>query len=59
MNGIAKTTEPITSAASAIIQVGVAGTNYFDGFIQEVIGYQSNTYRGEKEMNINVYWQVY
>ena len=59
MNGIAKTTEPITSAASVIIQVGVAGTNYYDGYIQEVIGYQSNTYRGEKEMNINVYWQVY
>ena len=41
------------------IQIGTGATNYFDGYIQEIIGYQSNTNRLEKETNINAYWQIY
>jgi hypothetical protein len=41
------------------IQIGTGTTNYFDGYIQEVIGYQSNSFRVEKESNINSYWTIY
>jgi len=58
-NGQAKNTAALSSGASVIIQLGTAGSNHFDGYIQEVIGYQSNTNRLEKETNINAYWQIY
>ena len=59
-NGTAKTTFAIASSfATANIQLGTAGTLYFDGYIQEVIGYQSNANRLEKETNINSYWAIY
>jgi len=58
-NGVAKTTFAIASFATANIQLGTAGTLYFDGYIQEVIGYQSNANRLEKEANINSYWSIY
>ena len=59
-NGTAKTTFAIASSfATANIQLGTAATLYFDGYIQEVIGYQSNANRLEKETNINSYWTIY
>jgi hypothetical protein len=50
---------PLGSGQSTDIQIGTGGTNYFDGFIQEIIGYQSNANRLEKETNINNYWTIY
>jgi hypothetical protein len=47
------------SGQSTDIQIGTGGTNFFDGFIQEIIGYQSNANRLEKETNINDYWTIY
>jgi hypothetical protein len=41
------------------IQIGTGATNYFDGYIQEIIGYQSNTNRQGKESNINNFWQIF
>jgi hypothetical protein len=41
------------------IQIGTGATNYFDGYIQEIIGYQSNSFRVEKESNINSFWQIF
>jgi uncharacterized protein (TIGR02145 family) len=59
-NGVPKNTYPLASGLNTIIQLGGQGAIAFlDGYIQEVIGWQSNTYRGEKEMNINNYWQIY
>lgn len=59
-NGISKGTYPIASGASQTIQLGATGTSGFlDGYIQEVIGWQTNINRPEKEININNYWQVY
>ena len=59
-NGTAKTTFAIATAfATSNIQLGTAATLYFDGYIQEVIGYQSNANRLEKETNINSYWAIY
>ena len=59
-NGVAKNTYPLASGLNSIIQLGGNGTiGLLDGYIQEVIGWQANTYRGEKEMNINNYWQIY
>lgn len=59
-NGVAKTTFAIATAfATANIQLGTGGTLYFDGHIQEVIGYQSNTNREGKESNINSFWQIF
>ena len=59
-NGTAKTTFAIASSfATANIQLGTAATLYFDGYIQEVIGWQSNSNRLEKETNINSYWTIY
>ena len=59
-NGISKGTYPIASGASQTIQLGVAGTSaLLDGYIQEVIGWQTNINRPEKEININNYWTIY
>lgn len=58
-NGTAKTTFAIVNASTANIQIGTVTTNYFDGHIQEIIGWQSNTNRLEKETNINSYWTIY
>jgi hypothetical protein len=59
-NGTAKGTRAISSGATATITLGATNTaNSFDGHIQEVIGYQSNANRIEKENNINSYWTIY
>lgn len=58
-NGVAQGTRAIGSFATASIQLGTAATLYYDGYIQEVIGWQSNADRLNKENNINGYWQVY
>jgi uncharacterized protein (TIGR02145 family) len=57
-NGVSKGTFALGSGATAIIQLGTAGTNYYDGHIQEVIGFQSNAYRVEKEINIMDYYGI-
>ena len=59
LNGVAKNTTTLSSAASNIITLGVTGILYFDGYIQEVLGWQSNLNRVEKENNINAYWEIY
>lgn len=58
-NGVEKGTRALLSSAINTIEVGTGSTNYFDGYIQEVVGYQSNTNRLEKETNINNYWTIY
>ena len=58
-NGASKGTVAIASGATTNIQVGTGGTNYYDGYIQEIIGWQSNANRANKEANINQYWTVY
>ena len=58
-NGNAQGTRAIVNAATANIQIGTVATNYYDGYIQEIIGWQSNTNRLEKETNINSYWTIY
>ena len=58
-NGVAQGSRAIINATNTNIQVGTISTNYFDGYIQEVIGYQSNANRVEKETNINNYWTIY
>ena len=58
-NGVAKNTTTLLSFASNIIFLGGIGVSFFDGYIQEVIGWQTNINRLEKENNINAYWQVY
>jgi hypothetical protein len=59
-NGVQAVNTPIlNSGQSTDIQIGTGGTNFFDGFIQEIIGYQSNANRLEKETNINDYWTIY
>jgi len=58
-NGVAKNTAAILTFTNINIQLGTAATLYFDGYIQEVIGYQSNLNRLEKEKNINGYWTIY
>jgi hypothetical protein len=59
-NGIAKGTFPLASGASNTIQLGARGTTLFlDGYIQEVIGWQTNANRAEKEININNFWTIY
>lgn len=59
-NGVAKTTRTIVNAATASINLGGAGTaSTFDGYIQEVIGWQTNLDRLNKETNINAYWTIY
>ena len=60
-DGVAKGTFGIVSASTAQIVIGNAGggANFYDGFVQEVIGYQSNSNRIEKETNINDYWTIF
>ena len=58
-NGVAKGTRAIVNAATAAINLGGVGTSIFDGYIQEVIGWQTNADRANKETNINTYWTVY
>jgi len=58
-NGVAQGTRAIASFATASITLGTGGTLYYDGYIQEVIGWQTNANRLEKENNINSYWTVY
>jgi len=59
-NGVAKLTYPLTSATTARVQLGGTGiTNLLDGYIQEVIGWQTYVNRLEKEININSYWQIF
>ena len=59
-NGSAKGTIAISSGTTASITLGGSNTtNSFDGYIQEVIGWQSNLNRVEKETNINSYWTIY
>jgi hypothetical protein len=60
VNGAKAVSTPLLgSGTSTAIQIGTGATNYFDGHIQEVIGYQSNAFRAEKETNINNYWTIY
>ena len=59
LNGFAQGTRAIATATTTNIQLGTGGTNYFDGYIQEVIGWQTNADRLEKETNINSYWTIY
>jgi hypothetical protein len=50
----------IQSGPISNIDIGAAaGLNPYDGFIQEIITYQSNADRLQKENNINSYWQIY
>ena len=59
-NGFAKTTRAIVNAATASINLGGANADTtFDGYIQEVIGWQTNADRLNKENNINAYWTIY
>ena len=59
LNGIAKASVTLINASNTDITLGVGATFYYDGYIQEVIGWQSNTNRPEKETEINSYWQIY
>ena len=59
LNGIPKATIALVNGAIANIVLGAAATTYYDGYIQEVIGWQTNANRVEKEININNYWQIY
>jgi hypothetical protein len=59
-NGVATGVVNLASGAISTISLGAAaGINAYDGFIQEVITYQSNANRLEKENNINSYWTIY
>ena len=59
-NGVqAVTSATLRSNATTNIQIGTGATNYFDGYIQEIIGWESNTNRVDKENNINTYWTIY
>jgi len=51
----------ILTASSTAISLGnqSGGNNRYDGYIQEIIGYQSNSNRLQKEKNINGYWTIY
>ena len=58
-NGSSSGTVAIATGTNTGIQVGTSLTNYFDGFINEIIGFQTNANRVQKETNINTYWQIY
>jgi hypothetical protein len=59
-NGVAVGSVLTQSGVTANISIGAAnGLNPYDGFIQEIITYQSNTNREGIENNINTYWQIY
>lgn len=59
INGTAKGTVALANFLSLSIQLGTVLTNYYDGYIQEVIGWQTNVNRLEKEININSFWQIF
>ena len=59
LNGIPKATIALVNGAIANITLGAAATVYYNGYIQEVIGWQTNANRVEKEKNINSYWTIY
>jgi hypothetical protein len=59
LNGVPKATVALVNGANANIVLGTAATVYYDGYIQEVIGWQTNANRAEKEININSYWTIY
>jgi hypothetical protein len=59
LNGIPKASTALVNGATANISLGTAATVFFDGYIQEVIGWQTNANRVEKETNINSYWTIY
>jgi hypothetical protein len=59
LNGVAKGTIALVNGANANIVLGAAATSYFNGYIQEVIGWQTNANRVEKEININNFWTIY
>jgi hypothetical protein len=58
-NGVAQGTRALVSAATANIILGTVAAFYYDGYIQEVIGWQTNVNRLEKEKSINSYWKVF
>jgi hypothetical protein len=58
-NGLQSSFVTLRSQTIGFIQIGTGSTNYFDGYIQEVIGWQTNANRLEKETNINSYWTIY
>ena len=58
-NGTAKAAIPLLNSAITNIQVGTGATNYLDGWVHEVIGWQSNAGRLGKEININTYWGIF
>ena len=59
-NAVDKGTFSLASGASQTIQLGARGTSFFlDGYIQEIISWQTNANRLEKEININNYWTIY
>jgi len=59
-NGVVVGDALIQSGPISSIDIGAAGgLNPYDGFIQEIITYQSNANRLQKERNINSYWQIY
>ena len=58
-NGTSKGTRPLVSAATANIILGTGAAFYYDGYIQEVIGWQTYVNRLEKEKSINSYWKVF
>ena len=60
VNGVAKGTANLVTSPISNIQLGYGGTtNYYDGYIQEVIGWQTNVNRLQKENYINAYWKIY
>ena len=58
-NGVQSSFVTLRSQATTNIQIGTGVANYFDGYIQEVIGWQTNADRANKETNINSYWTIY
>jgi hypothetical protein len=60
VNGVAKGTFNLVNSNISNIQLGYGGTtNYYDGYIQEVVGWQTNVNRLQKENYINAYWKIY
>jgi hypothetical protein len=60
VNGVAKGTANLVTSTISNIQLGYGGTtNYYDGYIQEVVGWQTNVNRLQKENYINAYWKIY
>jgi len=60
VNGVARGTFNLVTSTISNIQLGYGGTtNYYDGYIQEVVGWQTNVNRLQKENYINAYWKIY